>query len=508
MTVVDGGRLLMADPGSAVAISTADGAQLWENPTGSEGGAVSTGLGRAFRAGSNSAVAFDLVTGARAWRQSAGSSGFNQLPAAFDGAWMWVTGGGDNRAYDMRNGLVTTLFPRGGFVALSAPVGYQARERALVAFDLRTLAVRWQLPLPYGSHLSATAPLVVDELVLIATGGRLYAADRHTGALRWSGELSATQSTDGGLAAGDGHVVVPTVRGADVFRTASAPVDGGAEEGPVSLPDRSDRDSVAVAAAHQADVARPGTPEREAARRDRVDVRARHGQGRHLRRTAIGDPAPISRFDPRHDPAAGVRAPTSDHRALRRRRPAPAGPPHAAYVTVRYQWRRDRLALEASQRQRRGQIYVALAAIAWSTAGVLQRQLTLDTATQVAGRAVFAGVALLAYVAVVDRGRVLAAFRSVGLAGVAVAVCVAVASGSFIAALNHSSVARVLFILALSPVLAALLARVALGEPLTRRTVLAMALALAGRHGDARRSERGQPGGRRPRLPAPRSRSP
>ena len=134
----------------------------------------------------------------------------------------------------------------------------------------------------------------------------------------------------------------------------------------------------------------------------------------------------------------------------------------------------------ASRRQRRGQIYVALAAIAWSTAGVLQRQLTLDTATQVSGRAVFAGAALLAYVAVVDRGRVRQAFRSVGLAGVAVAVCVAVASGSFIAALNHASVARVLFILAVSPVLAALLARVALGEPITRRTALAMGLALAG----------------------------
>ena len=138
------------------------------------------------------------------------------------------------------------------------------------------------------------------------------------------------------------------------------------------------------------------------------------------------------------------------------------------------------LAIERSRRQRRGQIYVALAAVAWSTAGVLQRQLTLDTSTQVFGRAVFAGAALLVYVAVVDRGRVRAAFRSVGLAGVAVAVCVAVASGGFIAALNHSSVARVLFILALSPVLAALLARVALGEAITRRTVLAMALALAG----------------------------
>jgi drug/metabolite transporter (DMT)-like permease len=138
------------------------------------------------------------------------------------------------------------------------------------------------------------------------------------------------------------------------------------------------------------------------------------------------------------------------------------------------------VALEASRRQRRGQIYVALAAVAWSSAGVLQRQLTLDTSTQVFGRAAFAGAALLVYVAIVERGRVVHAFRSVGRAGVAVAVCVAIASAGFIGALNHTSVARVLFILAVAPVLAALLARVTLGEPITRRTAMAMALALAG----------------------------
>ncbi|MBN1529279.1 MAG: DMT family transporter [Thermoleophilaceae bacterium] len=130
--------------------------------------------------------------------------------------------------------------------------------------------------------------------------------------------------------------------------------------------------------------------------------------------------------------------------------------------------------------RRRGQIYVALAAVAWSTAGVLQRQLTLDTQTQVFGRAVFAGAALLAWVAVAERGRVARAFRSVSLPGVAVALCVATASACFIAALNHTSVARVLFILAVSPVLAALLARVTLGEPITPRTAGAMALALLG----------------------------
>ena len=138
------------------------------------------------------------------------------------------------------------------------------------------------------------------------------------------------------------------------------------------------------------------------------------------------------------------------------------------------------MALGSPRSQRRGQVYVALAAVAWSTAGVLQRQLTLDTATQVVGRAVFAAVALLVYVAVVDRGRVLQAFKSVGIAGIGVAVCVAVASGAFIAALNHTGVARVLFILAVSPILAALLARVTLGEAISRRTVVAMAMALGG----------------------------
>jgi drug/metabolite transporter (DMT)-like permease len=136
--------------------------------------------------------------------------------------------------------------------------------------------------------------------------------------------------------------------------------------------------------------------------------------------------------------------------------------------------------LDETARRRRGQIYVALAAVAWSTAGVLQRQLTVDTATQVFGRAAFAGAALLGYVAIVERGQVVRAFRSVGGAGIAVALCVAIASGCFISALNHASVARVLFILAVAPVLAALLARATLGEPISRRTALAMLLALCG----------------------------
>jgi drug/metabolite transporter (DMT)-like permease len=134
----------------------------------------------------------------------------------------------------------------------------------------------------------------------------------------------------------------------------------------------------------------------------------------------------------------------------------------------------------ASRRAERGQVAVALAAVVWSTAGVIQRQLTVGVATQVAGRALFAAMAVAAYVAVTERGRVVAACRSVGGAGVGFAAAVAVASGSFMVALNHASVAQVLFIQSISPVLAALLARWFLGEQLTTRTMLAMGVALIG----------------------------
>jgi drug/metabolite transporter (DMT)-like permease len=126
--------------------------------------------------------------------------------------------------------------------------------------------------------------------------------------------------------------------------------------------------------------------------------------------------------------------------------------------------------------ERRGQVFVALAAIAWSTAGVLQRQLDVDAATQVAGRAVFAFVALLAYALVTERRTLIIA----GRAGVGFAVCLATASASFIVALNHTTVAHVLFIQAVSPVLAALIGRTVLNEPVSGRTTAAMAVALAG----------------------------
>lgn len=137
------------------------------------------------------------------------------------------------------------------------------------------------------------------------------------------------------------------------------------------------------------------------------------------------------------------------------------------------------VAVELTRQHRRGRLYVALAAVAWSTAGLLQRELTVNVGTQLAGRAFFAVLGLFAFVAVAERGQVVRSFRAIGKAGLAVAALMAASSGAFIVALNYTSVANVLFFQAISPILAAALGTF-VGESVRRRTWIAMAVALAG----------------------------
>jgi drug/metabolite transporter (DMT)-like permease len=137
------------------------------------------------------------------------------------------------------------------------------------------------------------------------------------------------------------------------------------------------------------------------------------------------------------------------------------------------------LALDLAAQHRRGRLFVVAAAIAWSTAGILQRELSVGVATQIAGRAFFAVLALLAFVAVSEQGAVVRAFRAIGRGGLAIAVLMAIASGFFIVALNHATVASVLFMQALAPIIAAALGTF-VGESVSRRTWWTMAVALAG----------------------------
>jgi drug/metabolite transporter (DMT)-like permease len=129
---------------------------------------------------------------------------------------------------------------------------------------------------------------------------------------------------------------------------------------------------------------------------------------------------------------------------------------------------------------RNGRAAMLVAAVAWSSAGLAQRELDATPATQVLGRALFAFLALLALVALTERSGIVAPLRSLGRDGAAVAVFLAVSSGTFLLALNYTTVANVLFLQAASPMIAALLGWAVLSERISRRTWLAMGLAAVG----------------------------
>ena len=132
------------------------------------------------------------------------------------------------------------------------------------------------------------------------------------------------------------------------------------------------------------------------------------------------------------------------------------------------------------RRARQGQLAILVAAVAWSTAGLAQRGLDASPATQVAGRATFAALALLALVVATERRRTMTAFRAMGRSGLAMAVFLAISSGSFLLALNHTTVANVLFMQAAAPMMAALLGWGLLHERIDGRTWAALGLAAVG----------------------------
>jgi len=132
------------------------------------------------------------------------------------------------------------------------------------------------------------------------------------------------------------------------------------------------------------------------------------------------------------------------------------------------------------RRAREGRLAILLAAVAWSTAGLGQRGLDASAVTQVAGRAFFAALALLALVLAMERRGTMRAFLGMGRSGLAMTVFLAISSGAFLLALNHTSVANVLFMQAAAPMMAALLGWVLISEPVDGRTWAALLLAGAG----------------------------
>ena len=140
-----------------------------------------------------------------------------------------------------------------------------------------------------------------------------------------------------------------------------------------------------------------------------------------------------------------------------------------------------RTGLPGVQQRQIGIALVALAGVFWSLQGPTVRLIETASGPQIVfWRAVGQLVVMLGVVAIVNRGRVVSAFRLAGYRAVVGALCHAASSTCFVLAVLHTTVANVVFIMASAPLLAAVVAWRLLRERIETRTLGAMIVAVIG----------------------------
>lgn len=127
-----------------------------------------------------------------------------------------------------------------------------------------------------------------------------------------------------------------------------------------------------------------------------------------------------------------------------------------------------------------GVALVAASAAISSTAGFFVRATTVDAFTMVFWRCLFGGLLIAGYILWRHRRATVPAIRAVGVAGLMVAACSAIATICFINALTRTTVADVTVIFAAAPFVAAALAWLWHRERQSAVTLAASALALLG----------------------------
>jgi drug/metabolite transporter (DMT)-like permease len=123
---------------------------------------------------------------------------------------------------------------------------------------------------------------------------------------------------------------------------------------------------------------------------------------------------------------------------------------------------------------------LVLSSTAFSMAGLFTRLINLDVWTILFWRGLFGGAVIFAFMAIREKGGVVAAMRAMGVPGLAVAMLSTVATIAFIHALRIGSVADVMIIAATLPFVAAGMAWVWYGERAHWTTLAASLASIAG----------------------------
>ncbi|MFI4978610.1 MAG: DMT family transporter, partial [Solirubrobacterales bacterium] len=132
--------------------------------------------------------------------------------------------------------------------------------------------------------------------------------------------------------------------------------------------------------------------------------------------------------------------------------------------------------------ERAGIALVITSAIVWSFGGTIARFLATDDSWAIVFlRSIWAAAFLVLFLLWRDGPRkTVLLFKTMGYPGIAVAVCFATASGAFIVALQHTTVANILLIQASTPLVAALIGRLVFKERVAPATWVAIGAVILG----------------------------
>lgn len=134
-----------------------------------------------------------------------------------------------------------------------------------------------------------------------------------------------------------------------------------------------------------------------------------------------------------------------------------------------------------TERYIHGVLFILAASILWSLSGILLRNIESANQLQlVFYRSAAMALTLLIIIAVNHRGRVLPVFRAAGGLGVLGGACFAASSICFIYSITTTTVASTVFLTATTPLFAALLAWLILGQKSRPATWIAIVVTLVG----------------------------
>ena len=128
----------------------------------------------------------------------------------------------------------------------------------------------------------------------------------------------------------------------------------------------------------------------------------------------------------------------------------------------------------------RGSLMIMAASVCWATEGLLIRLVHSDDWQTLFWTSLAMSVSIGGWLAVTHGRNMIGAVRATGWPGAIASTALALAYACFIFSLNRTAVANTVVLLATIPLIAAILARVVLGERISRRTLIACIGAFAG----------------------------